>query len=160
MAIAITPFKGLCGFRPLDEISHFLQTIPELGQIVSKERTSRLIAASSESDKKAALKECFAALMNADNALIKDSLAALIKRYESQADEKETDLAELVQDLNRQYPNDVGVFCVFYLNVVTLDVGEAMFLCADEPHAYISGGALAAPFLICPLACADWMQLR
>jgi mannose-6-phosphate isomerase len=34
MTIAITPFDGLCGFRPLAEISHFLSTIPSLKKLV------------------------------------------------------------------------------------------------------------------------------
>src|SRR4051812_16368090 len=34
MAIAITPFEGLCGFRPLAEIAHFLETVPALRQLV------------------------------------------------------------------------------------------------------------------------------
>ena len=34
MTIAITPFDGLCGFRPLAEITHFLQTVPSLRELV------------------------------------------------------------------------------------------------------------------------------
>src|SRR5712675_2069873 len=34
MTIAITPFDGLCGFRPLAEISHFLTTVPSLRSLV------------------------------------------------------------------------------------------------------------------------------
>ena len=37
MAIAITPFEGLCGFRPLNEISHFLKTITPLRELVGEE---------------------------------------------------------------------------------------------------------------------------
>ena len=29
MAIALTPFRGFCGFRPLSEIVHFLNAVPE-----------------------------------------------------------------------------------------------------------------------------------
>ena len=37
MTIAITPFDGLCGFRPLAEITHFLQTVPSLRSLVGEE---------------------------------------------------------------------------------------------------------------------------
>ena len=33
MTIAITPFDGLCGFRPLKEIAHFLKTVPSLREM-------------------------------------------------------------------------------------------------------------------------------
>jgi len=41
--------------------------------------------------------------------------------------------------LNAQFPGDIGVFCPFMLNYVKLAPGEAMFLGAGEPHAYVSG---------------------
>ena len=37
MTIAITPFDGLCGFRPLSEIEHFLATVPTLQTLVGEE---------------------------------------------------------------------------------------------------------------------------
>jgi len=41
--------------------------------------------------------------------------------------------------LNKQFPGDVGLFVQFFLNYVKLEVGEAMFLKADDIHAYLSG---------------------
>src|SRR5690348_2600590 len=38
MAIAITPFEGLCGFRPLEEIAHFLGAVPALRQLVGADK--------------------------------------------------------------------------------------------------------------------------
>ena len=37
MAIALTPFEAMCGFRPVHEIDHFLTTIPELRCIIGEE---------------------------------------------------------------------------------------------------------------------------
>ncbi|KAK1074557.1 Mannose-6-phosphate isomerase, partial [Friedmanniomyces endolithicus] len=37
MTIAITPFDGLSGFRPLGEIAHFLQHVPSLRQLVGEQ---------------------------------------------------------------------------------------------------------------------------
>src|ERR1700753_2619651 len=36
MTIAITPFDGLCGFRPLAEISHFFSTVRALKKLVGE----------------------------------------------------------------------------------------------------------------------------
>src|ERR1700761_6397800 len=37
MTIAVTPFDGLCGFRPLAEIAHFLGSVPPLRKLVGEE---------------------------------------------------------------------------------------------------------------------------
>ena len=49
-------------------------------------------------------------------------------------------LKELILRLNNQFPGDVGIFSVFYLNHMKLKPGDAMFLAANLPHAYLSGG--------------------
>ena len=41
--------------------------------------------------------------------------------------------------MHAQYVGDVGVFCVYLLNYKMLQPGEALFLGANEPHAYIYG---------------------
>ena len=49
---------------------------------------------------------------------------------------------DLVLRLFEQYPMDVGCFVAYFLNHFTLQPGEAMFLEANLPHAYLSGGTL------------------
>jgi mannose-6-phosphate isomerase len=49
------------------------------------------------------------------------------------------ELADLVVRLDSQFPGDIGLFVQFFLNYVKLEVGEAMFLKADDIHAYLSG---------------------
>ncbi len=48
-----------------------------------------------------------------------------------------------------RYPDDGGVFCLYFLNVVQLAPGEAMFLGPNEPHAYIFGDCIEC------MACSD-----
>ncbi|KAJ1412748.1 RmlC-like cupin domain superfamily [Sesbania bispinosa] len=50
-----------------------------------------------------------------------------------------TDKERLVLRLEKQYPADVGVIAAFFLNHVKLTPGEALFIGANEPHAYICG---------------------
>src|ERR1700712_5692442 len=45
MTIAVTPFDGLCGFRPLVEISHFLSSVPALRKLVGEEEAAKLESA-------------------------------------------------------------------------------------------------------------------
>ena len=41
--------------------------------------------------------------------------------------------------LEKQYPGDVGVLAAFFLNFVKLNPGEALYVSANEPHAYLPG---------------------
>jgi mannose-6-phosphate isomerase len=67
------------------------------------------------------------------------SLSKLIARLvETKADDS---VSQLLVRLDREYPGgDVGVFSSLFLNHVFLQPGEAIFLAANEPHAYLSGG--------------------
>ncbi|KAG6614012.1 Mannose-6-phosphate isomerase, class I [Phytophthora cinnamomi] len=58
-------------------------------------------------------------------------------------------LEKLVIRLDNEYPGDIGCFCPFLLNYITLEPGEAMFLDANEPHAYLSGDCVEC------MACSD-----
>lgn len=46
---------------------------------------------------------------------------------------------ELALRLEKQYPGDIGVLSLFFLNYIKLCPGEAVYLDADVPHAYLSG---------------------
>ncbi|KAF2822152.1 mannose-6-phosphate isomeras-like protein [Ophiobolus disseminans] len=158
MTIAVTPFDGLCGFRPLAEIAHFLKTVPSLRKVVGEEEASNFenaVKGKETSDKeedvkanKKALQSAFTKVMNTDRDTLATASKELIQAAESEGssfagsggpsnDGKE--LADLVARLNAQFPNDIGLFVQFFLNYVKLEIGEAMFLKADDIHAYLSG---------------------
>jgi mannose-6-phosphate isomerase len=48
----------------------------------------------------------------------------------------------LVLSLEKQYPGDVGVLSAFFMNYVKLSPGEALYVGANEPHAYLSGDCI------------------
>jgi len=80
--------------------------------------------------------------MTTDKARYTEQLAQLVGRYKKGQinDGEEKEVVELVLRLDSQFPGDIGIWCAFVLNYVTLQRGEAMFLGAGEPHAYIAGG--------------------
>lgn len=175
MAVALTDFSGFCGFRPPTQIALFLDTVPEfaavVGSSVADSFKSKFASGSSpsEDDKKAGLKDLFSALMRAEDEPVKEQVEKLVKRVgEEDGAGLEQDERELVKTLNGDFPGDVGVFCTFVLNIVRLKPGEAVFLKANEPHAYLDGGA--PPCCSCPLSsrtpradstgtsCADIME--
>ena len=144
MALAITPFQALCGFRPLPEIAYYLNNTPEFKALIAPAIVKDFLSISDSSNptgpaEKVALKNLFASLMTADESTIQDQLDILVKRYQSQATQDD-DIAQLIYRLNEQFPGDIGIFCPFVLNWVRLNPGQAIFLGAGEPHAYISGG--------------------
>jgi mannose-6-phosphate isomerase len=158
MTIAVTAFEGLCGFRPLAEITHFLSSVPSLRELVGEDASKAFIASISgqENDtspeattqNKRALQTVFAALMKSTP----ESVASAAKKLVSDAETRGTEfadsgveatsgatLSELVIRLNKQFPDDIGLFVLFFLNYVQMSPGEAMFLKADDIHAYLSG---------------------
>ncbi|KIW39438.1 mannose-6-phosphate isomerase, class I [Exophiala oligosperma] len=150
MTLAITPFEGLCGFRPLKEISHFLSTIPPLRSLVGEEASSALEKVASDSNasvagSKSALKSAFSTLMKSDRSAVASKSKELLSLAESgditpgPSVNTTPELCELVTRCNSQFPEDIGLFVLFFLNYVKLSPGQAMYLKADDIHAYISG---------------------
>ncbi|KAI0366040.1 mannose-6-phosphate isomerase [Pilatotrama ljubarskyi] len=148
MALALTPFQALCGFLPLPRIAEFLAAVPEFAALVPPAIVSQFYSAAASADptgpqEKAALKDVFSAVMTADPALFRPQLEQLVARYEAGEEgcvlEVEREVKDLVIRLHGQFPGDIGVFCAFMLNHLTLEPGQAIFLAAGEPHAYVSG---------------------
>lgn len=150
MTIAVTPFEGLCGFRPLKEISHFLQTIAPLRALVGDSEADGLRDASEDGNAdtraaKSALRTAFTSLMKQSRdaviSMSKEllSLARAGKLTPGPSINTAEELNELVLRLDAQFPHDIGLFVMFFLNYVKLAPGQAMYLKADDIHAYICG---------------------
>ena len=165
MAIALTPFLAFLNFLPSQSILLHLLTVPEINNLVPQDLINQLAKllnlpttlpadeflfqptkAAPTSEVKEVLKKIFGAIMSTKEETYKQAVADLVKRYESKNEEgvtivdSEKGLVDLALMLNEQYPGDIGVLCVFLLNVVELKEGEAAFLGANMPHAYIKGG--------------------
>ncbi|KAL4950674.1 mannose-6-phosphate isomerase [Aspergillus filifer] len=162
MTIAITPFEGLCGFRPLKEIVHFLKAIAPLHGLVGADNATEFenaVRGSEDTEdpeqtkkNKAALRTLFTSLMKSSPEDIEAAAKELVSAAQSSPDTfaslvnapdtnptNAAELASIIVRLNGQFPNDIGLFVFFFLNFVRLAPGEAMFLKADDIHAYISG---------------------
>uniref|UniRef100_A0A8C5PYK1 Mannose-6-phosphate isomerase n=1 Tax=Leptobrachium leishanense TaxID=445787 RepID=A0A8C5PYK1_9ANUR len=156
MAIALTPFRGLCGFRPVPEIVAFLQDVPEFRTLIGQEAAQNLesVAASpcDEAQVQKALQRCFTCMMQSGKKECAEQLNLLVQRI-SQLAQNGGDVARCIGDLllklHSQFPGDIGCFAIYFLNVLTLQPGEAMFLGANEPHAYLEGDCVEC------MACSD-----
>ena len=150
MAVAVTDFEAFCGFKPLNEIADELQHLPEFKTIVGEDTAKEFINGikvdaieGSEDDKlnKKLLQKVFNKVMNASNEIIAKEGDRLVERAQQHPEDfNKPDLPELIIRLNKQFPQDVGLFCgCLLLNHCKLQPGEAIFLRAKDPHAYISG---------------------
>nr|KAG5697577.1 hypothetical protein BaRGS_019798 [Batillaria attramentaria] len=154
MAIALTPFLGLCAFRPIQEVSNYLQHIEEFRNAVGPNAIKLMTASRSMTMPLhlEAMKDCFSGLMESHKDDVKKELSNLVHRVQ-QKKQKGEDLKPLCGDillkLHEEFPGDAGAFCVYFLNVVHLEPGEAMFLEANLPHAYLSGDCMEC------MACSD-----
>jgi mannose-6-phosphate isomerase len=146
MALAITPFRALCGFRPLNEVAAYLRSTPELAALIPRGVLTTFLDISSSSTptggkEKSALKALFGALMTTPEERVKSQLDLLVSRYRS-TPPPDKDIVDLVLLLSSQYPHDIGILCAFLLNHIHLSPGSAIFLGAGEPHAYLSGDCI------------------
>ncbi|MFD7966394.1 mannose-6-phosphate isomerase, class I [Streptomyces zaomyceticus] len=124
---ALTPFDGLCGFRAPTESADL---IAALGVDSLKPYVDLLHAQPEE----AALREVLTALLTADP----EEMAHTVAEAAVAADRLGGDHAPYAT-LAHHYPGDPGVIAAMLLNRVRLQPGEALYLGAGVPHAYLEG---------------------
>ncbi|GHE69705.1 mannose-6-phosphate isomerase, class I [Streptomyces spiralis] len=124
---ALTEFDGLCGFRTPAEAADLLAAL----DVDSLKPYVDLLHAHPE---EAALREVLTAILTADREEMTHTVA-----------EAAAACARLGGDhapyagIAHHYPGDPGVLAAILLNHVRLQPGEALFLGAGIPHAYLSG---------------------
>ncbi|PRQ35554.1 putative mannose-6-phosphate isomerase [Rosa chinensis] len=146
MALALTHFQALCGFITVEELKGVLHSVPEITQVVGSEVASQVLHSTAEDgeDKvKSVLRSIFTQLMLANKEMISTVTTTLKSRLLMESQTRQlTEKEELVLQLEKQYPDDVGVISAFFLNHVNLNPGEVLYLGANEPHAYLSGDCI------------------
>ncbi|MFC9736032.1 mannose-6-phosphate isomerase, class I [Streptomyces roseolus] len=127
MICALTPFEGFCGFRAPAEAA---DTLAALG-VDSLKPYVDLLHAHPEED---ALREVLTALLTADPA----EMGRTVAEAAAAADRLGGAFAPYAV-LAHHYPGDPGVIAAMLLHHVRLQPGEALYLGAGVPHAYLSG---------------------
>ncbi|MGH4029933.1 mannose-6-phosphate isomerase, class I [Actinomycetota bacterium Odt1-20B] len=124
---ALTPFEGLCGFRAPDAAAELLEGLG----VDSLKPYADLLRARPE---EAALREVLTAVLTADP----EQMAATVSDVVAAAERLGGDYTAYA-GIAHHYPGDPGVIAAMLLNYVTLQPGEALFLGAGVPHAYLNG---------------------
>ncbi len=124
---ALTPFDGLCGFRTPSEAAKLLAGLG----VDSLKPYVDLLGAHPE---EAALREILTAVLTADP----EEMTATVHEAAAAADRLGGPYTAYAA-IAHHYPGDPGVIAAMLLNHVQLQPGEAMFLGAGVPHAYLNG---------------------
>ena len=149
MALCVSEtFEAMSGFANADAVLAATTRHEEFGRVIGDddaiEALRRAVESgqSNESDAvREAFKRVFTALMTAEKGKVETELRAMEARVRDDGTTatSSSSVESLFLRLCEQYPGDVGAFCAFVLNYVTLRPGEAIYMAANEPHAYLSG---------------------
>ncbi|GHH79780.1 mannose-6-phosphate isomerase, class I [Streptomyces sulfonofaciens] len=135
---ALTLFDGLCGFRAPDAAAELLARL----EVDSLKPYVDLLGAHPQ---EAALREVLTALLTADPeqmaVTVAEAAAACARLTEQARGTGATWGAEYAAyaSIAHHYPGDPGVIAAMLLNHVRLQPGEALYLGAGVPHAYLQG---------------------
>ncbi|MCK5804954.1 MAG: mannose-6-phosphate isomerase, class I [Lentisphaeria bacterium] len=122
IAIAITPFQALSHFRPYQDIAQELERLASL---------SAFFAGVED------VKSFWTTLFDAPENDLQELLIDLREELSALPERTEQDVWFV--RLSKDFPGDRGALCVYLLNLVTLQPGEALFHGPNEPHSYLDG---------------------
>ena len=156
MAVALTPFTALCGFRDPNQILDFALEITEFAEVLG-ENTMEVLRSNEAAEVK--LRNCYQSIFRPvetrDLLPLQTRLLARVLGLASQswAEEFRTLMESFPGKLNLTHKflywlespaGDPGCFAPLLLNIYRLDPGEAIFVPAGEIHAYLSGDCIEA----------------
>jgi mannose-6-phosphate isomerase len=130
LVCALTPFEGLCGFRRPGEAADAMAAL-------DVDSLKPYVDALRARPEDAALREVLTAILTADPAEMAHTVTEA-----AQAAERLGGVHAPYARIAHHYPCDPGVIAAMLLNHVQLQPGEALFLGAGVPHAYLGGLAV------------------
>ncbi|MGM0404093.1 MAG: mannose-6-phosphate isomerase, class I, partial [Thermodesulfobacteriota bacterium] len=125
---ALEPFVAANGFRPAESIVKWFETI-------CPEKLAAQITMLKEAPGESGIKKMFESLVRMPAA----SKRSAVDEAATRAAEVDAMEGEWVVRLSRLYPDDIGVLCPLFLNLVRLEPHTAMFLPPGRMHAYLEG---------------------
>lgn len=131
---ALSEFEGLCGFRRAEESAELLAGL----DVDGLKPYVDLLHAHPED---AALREMLTAVLSTDRAALADTVLAAVaaaQRLGAQDGPYAASYAACAAAA-QHFPGDPGFLAALLLNYVRLQPGEALYLGAGVPHAYLSG---------------------
>lgn len=136
IAIALDSLTALVGFKPLNQINKTLKQYPEIGKFIGKSRGLFI-------EKHYSFKEIFTKLIKksiSDEEGLKNTIQKIYQRINRKPNQ--TEIEKYYVTLYKKYKIDFGLLILFFLNLVHLKKGEAIFTKPGVPHAYLKGNIL------------------
>ncbi len=144
IAVALDSLIALVGFKPAAELKKTLINYPELGNYLGEQSIELLNMSKNKNqpEHKNIIKQVYTALMNKSTSH-ETELAKALDRLEQRmlGSEKRTltEAEKFFLQLRKKYGTDVGLFSIFFFNMIHLKTGQGIFLTAGIPHAYLKG---------------------
>ena len=154
LILALGDFFALKGFRPVDEIAAALSAVPELAPLLieplpAPAGNTPAAQAALQPKTREWLRRLFERCMSPAETDPDRALGALLARLlrepsdaPARPERPEYWLARTARLLPEHPKPDRGLLAFYLLNLVHLHAGEALFLHAGEPHAYLEGRGL------------------
>lgn len=155
IAIALNDFEALCGFRSIPDLVKLVEAVPEFRTMVGEENAVALANSEGDCDKEwESLKAAFSHMMHSSDEVMIKNVKGLLARANSTCacDTLPAALQKifsLVPRLHKDFGDDIGIFSLFFLNIVEMKTGECLYMPANTPHAYLSGDIVEC------MACSD-----
>jgi len=127
---ALTPFRALKGFRPVHEALGYLETLVPSSLSAELDRLR-------DSPDGRGLRAFYASLLGLSNE--KREEVAREAAQNARAGAAENQVFSWVGRLGTAYPGDMGMLSPAIMNLILLAPGEALFIDANELHAYLDG---------------------
>lgn len=146
MAIAIDELTSLVGLKKYKDILATLNQYPAISEFIGTEIVQDSTFSSNINPKEiiAIKRKFFQKLFDkatSDPHLLLQTISQIEEQILSKSCNEEVD--RLFLDLRKKYIGaDVGLILIFFLNLIYLRAGQAVFLGAGIPHAYIKGNII------------------
>ncbi|GAA5005416.1 mannose-6-phosphate isomerase, class I [Kitasatospora paranensis] len=129
---ALDEFEGLCGFRRPADAAALMSSldVAELAPLIDVLRTK---------PEREALAHVLAAVLSMKGGKAERTVAAVARAIEDAAPGDPTGALAGYAFAAREFPGDTGLIAALLLNFVRLQPGEALYLGAGIPHAYLRG---------------------
>ncbi|NOJ06646.1 mannose-6-phosphate isomerase, class I [Vibrio splendidus] len=136
LVYALTFYKAMNGFRPIQQIIELFKE----AEISALDIEISALAINPNSE---GLKVFFTSVMTLEGERKKLALEQLYSAYERRPKTAMgREALQYSKGFEQHYVDDIGLFSPLMLNTIELAPGEAMFLHAETPHAYIEGTGL------------------
>lgn len=133
IAVGIKGMEAFCQFRSAADIKQDLKRLTSLAEFFA----DFLMAESDALPNAEWLQNIYSYLFRLPQTQVEHLVEQLVHELRQLENIKYNDRWFL--NLLEQYPGDRGTLNAYFLNIINLQPGEAVFLAAGEPHAYLKG---------------------